>query len=231
MQKDTLIGKIKNQIEHYKTESALFCSFWNSLLDQENFYIIGGAIRSIYNGKKPRDLDIVLKSGIDCVLKSIGNTIPVSRNYYGGFKIDFNGISVDFWDFENHWAFKSGVLPADEKFLAESCFFDFDALVYSPITDYLDIGRYLQAIDKRTIDIIKKDHNYVTCNPGDLTNVLRAMVVSNEFNLSFSTTVSEYVRKILEKYDFASLKKCENRHYKEERITFEQYNSMIKMLA
>lgn len=231
MQKVELISKIQHQIEHYKAECVQFCAFWNSLLDQDNFYIIGGAIRSIYNGKKPRDLDIVLKNGIDCVLKSIGNNIPVSRNYYGGFKIDFHGISVDFWDFENHWAFKSGVLPAEEKYLAESCFFDFDALVYSPVTDFLDIGRYLQAINSRTIDIIKKDLNYITCNPGDLTNVLRAMVVSNEFNLSFSTTVSDYVRKFLKKNDFASLKKCEQRHYKEEKITFEQYSNMIKMLA
>lgn len=231
MQKEVLIQKINAVIQKYKNQNSTFCSFWHLLIEIGNFYIIGGAIRSIHNNSNPRDIDIIVKSSIKGILKNLGGNIKISRNYYGGYKIDCNGIMIDIWDFENHWAFKDGLLPADEKYLGESCFFDFDALVYSPATNYLDIDRYLHAIESRTIDFIKNDNKYVECNPGDLTNVIRAIVSANDFNLTFSAAVAAYMKDHLLKNDFESLKQCEYRHYKEEKISFEHYNKILQMVS
>lgn len=227
MKNDILIIKLNDYIKKYKSENTLFSIFWKSLGETDDFYIIGGAIRSIYNNSKPRDLDIIVKSGMKGILERLSG-VSMYRNYYGGYKIDLNGLIVDIWDFESHWAFKKGILPADEKHLTESCFFDFDALVYSPVTNYLNIDRYLHAIESRTIDFIKNDTDYIECNPGNLTNVVRAIVAAIDFDLTFSTSVTTYIKSFLIKNDFDSLKKCEYRHYKEDKISFEHYNRILQ---
>jgi hypothetical protein len=231
MENESLIQRINTVIQNYKNENSTFCNFWQSLIGSGDFYIIGGAIRSIYNNTKPRDIDIIIKNDVQEILTSLDDGVAINRNYYGGYKIDLNGIVVDVWDFENHWAFKNGILSADEKHLAESCFFDFDALVYSPTTGYLNIDHYLHAIESHMIDFIKNDRVCIERNPGELTNVIRAIVAANEFNLSFSTAVATYIKSYLDKYNFTSLKKCEYRHYKEEKISFKQFNRILQTIT
>ena len=230
MENEVLIQRINTVIEKYRNDNPTFCTFWQSLFEAGDFYIIGGAIRSIYNNNIPRDIDIIVKNGIQEIINNLDDSVTISKNYYGGYKLDCNGVIVDVWDFESHWAFKNNILPPDEQHLAESCFYDFDALVYSPTTGYLDIDRYINAIEAHTIDFIKNDSHYIECNPGELTNVVRAMVAAIDFNLSFSTAVATYIKTYLDKNDFTSLKDCELRHYKEEKISFEQYNSIMQMI-
>lgn len=158
MVNEVLIRKINTVIQKYRNDSATFSNFWKSLVDSGDFYIIGGAIRSIFTHSTPRDIDIIVKSDMQKIFARLNEGVEINRNYYGGYKIDFDGIIVDLWDFKSHWAFKNGILPADENNLAESCFFDFDSLVYSPTTGFLDIDRYLHSIRSHMIDFTTIPH-------------------------------------------------------------------------
>lgn len=231
MRNSNLIKKINESINNYAEANESFRDFWHILLSQGNFYIVGGAIRSIYKNRKPRDIDIIVKDDVKKILSALSDKIDISNNYFGGYKIDFTGIVVDIWDFESHWAFKAGLLNPDEKNLAESCLFDFDALVYSPVNEYLNIDLFRHSIESNTIDFIKNDETYIKSNPGNLTNVLRALIAAKDFNLKFSTAVTSYIKSFLEYNDFSSLKECEQRHYKEEKLSYDQFNSLLQTIS
>lgn len=231
MKNGSLINRINDAISKYTEINTDFCDFWRLLVEQGDFYIVGGAIRSIYKNRKPRDIDIIVKNNLEQILLTLKSSITTSKNSLGGYKIDFGGIIVDIWDFENHWAFKTGILNPDEKNLAESCFYNFDALIYSPSNDYLDIDLFKNSIESNTIDFIKNDDRYISSNPGKLTNVLRAIVAAKDFNLKFSSAVTSYIRSFLECNDFSSLKKCERRHYQEEKISYDQFNSLLQTIS
>jgi hypothetical protein len=107
--------------------------------------------------------------------------------------------------------------------LSESCLFDFDALVYSPKNGFLDIDRFKRSLESRTIDFVRHDNEYINDNPGKLNNVLRALVAANDFNLGFSESVARYIKNHVAELEYSTLKECEMRHYKEERISSAQF--------
>ncbi len=231
MENSNLIKKINEVINNHVEINLSFGNFWRKLRSLGNFYIVGGAIRSIYKDREPRDIDIIVKDSVENVLSALSNNVSISKNYFGGYKINFTGIIVDIWDFESHWAFKSGLLSPEEKNLAESCFFDFDALVYSPANNYLNIDHFRHSIESNTIDFIKNDETYIKSNPGNLTNVLRAIIAASDFNLKFSSAVTSYIKSFLEKNNFTSLKECEKRHYREEKLSCDQYESFLQAIG
>ncbi len=225
----TLIHNLKRRIADYRDSSPMFCRFWSELLSNGEFYIIGGAIRAIHQNRRPRDIDIIVKDGLAEIVRELGRDAIVQRNYFGGYKLNLNGLLIDIWDFDRHWAFKSGVLDAREDNLARSCLFDFDALIYSPATDYLDITHYENCLRTKTIDFVCHDSNYIKKNPGGLNNVLRLLVAAEDYNLSFSSRVAAYVISYMEKYDLSSFSECELRHYNKRMITSEQFNRHRRM--
>ncbi len=226
----TLIHNLKRRIADYRDCNPMFCRFWSKLLSQGEFYLIGGAIRAIHQNRKPRDIDIIVKDGVEEIIGGLDKNAIVQRNYFGGYKINLSGFLVDIWDFERHWAFKSGVLDARGDNLARSCLFDFDALIYSPATDYLDIRHYENCLRTNLIDFVCHDSNYIDINPGGLTNVLRVLVASEDYNISLSPSVVAYVISFLGRYDLSSLRECELRHYKKRMITSEQFNRLRRMV-
>jgi hypothetical protein len=231
MRNAALIKKINCTINKYASENQSFNDFWQFLFVNGDFYIIGGAIRAIYQNRKPRDIDIIVKDGADQIIKKFSNKNKIIKNYYDGYKIDLDGIIVDIWDFKNHWAFKAGILDADENNLVESCFFDFDALVYSPTTNYLNIDRFKQSIKSNTIDFIRHDSKYINSNPGELTNVVRALIAGKKYNLSFSSAVTSYIKLYLKDVEFSSIKQCELRHYKEEQLSDDQFKRILHQIS
>lgn len=73
-------------------------------------FLFGGAVRDIYfNGKdaRPNDFDVVLiDSEVDEFLKGFKGH-QIVRNNFGGYKICYQGVSVDVWEIENTWAFRN----------------------------------------------------------------------------------------------------------------------------
>jgi hypothetical protein len=77
-------------------------------------YLFGGAVRDIFlkgNNAKPNDFDIVFsESGIDKFLDNFRKH-KVVKNNFGGYKVLYQGVTLDVWEIESTWAFKNNKVP------------------------------------------------------------------------------------------------------------------------
>lgn len=95
MRNTVLKQKIKSFLTANAQQNQPFRDFRRSLDKEENFYIIGGAIRSIFCNRKPRDIDIIVKGSAHDIIRNLSGKTAIIENYFGGYKIDFDGITVD----------------------------------------------------------------------------------------------------------------------------------------
>lgn len=164
----------------------------------DSIFFVGGFLRSIINGYSPRDLDMILNSSKDELLKLLNKyKIDFDVNKMGGFKLKFGKNKVDIWTSDINWAFKENLIKIGNTHIidkiAEGTFFNYDSLVYDIKLNKLNVSHYNNCVKNNELDIIKKRSNYKFSNPGRIANVVRVISIKQETNLNLSHSLCKYI--------------------------------------
>lgn len=200
-----------NEIRQHETVD----NFFNKLESYGNIVIIGGSIRDIaVNHKNPRDIDIIVDTDaihIDDVFEGMEYT----QNRFGGYKAIYNQQEFDVWSITNNWAFKCNILDASVENIPKGCFYNLDATYFNISTGVGDAHYFNDALFRKQLDIVLDDE-YIHTNPFPEVNIVRAIVLKNQYDVTFSEKVTSYIKWWLEKTadPISELKKAELKHYK-----------------
>lgn len=154
--------------------------------------LIGGSIRDLVLKESwPRDLDIVIQTPCTNFDNEVSG-LNWTKNSFGGYKVKFKQIEIDFWSIYSSWAFKEGLIDPLYQNITNSSFFNIDSIWLS-LQDKEWGGYLFDSLSHRTLDIVVPD-KYVEKNPSRDLNVLRAFYLSKDYGLEFSPKVLSYIK-------------------------------------
>lgn len=185
--KDAVFNRLNNDLS-----ASLFLM---QLMSEANIYLFGGAVRDYLNGEinNARDLDFVLESKndgfyIDISMYIYGG-VTYTKNRFGGYKITFNNhLTIDVWNIQDTWAFKTNKLMTSPSNLLKSVYLNIDSVVYCLNTDkYIDNcdKSYYEIMKNGILDIVFED------NPQIELNLLRALVLRDKYKMKFSKKLED----------------------------------------
>lgn len=184
-----------------RENSALY-KFLYEASNHCSVFLIGGFLRSVANCESPRDLDVIFNQSDEALGEYIekSNLIFI-KNRFGGYKINFSGISVDVWASETNWAFVDNVVSIGQKDIisgvAHGTFLNYDSLVFDLRTQKINVTGYNECVENGVLDLLLKSDQYAFKNPGKMSNVIRAFRIRQKTNLEFSGSLSKYIVKQL----------------------------------
>lgn len=180
-------------------------------------YLLGGAIRDAFEGRHPRDLDIILADESEELLKSIlSNThIKYTINSFNGYKMVFEKLMVDLWLMKDHYAFKKEYYPENKAYIKRTTFVNYDSLVYDLQTKELDSSYYDDCIRRKTIDLIGKK-KLRDNNPNAVLSIIKIILLKQRTNYKLSDSVIDFLAEQYNECGDSLWKKIEaeyKRHY------------------
>lgn len=192
MNEKTLNNMIHTYLEKYPPSLKLFCM----LEKAGDIYLIGGVLREFKdNGNiiDLRDIDIVIDIKDERQWKSILSEFYTKQNRFGGYKLLCSGLIVDVWRLEETWAYKNHIIECEaEKYvehLADTVFLNIDAIVYDLKNDLWYDKKYSEAMNSRVLDIVLER------NPEIPLNIVRAMVLKQRYDMSYSIKMKNVILK------------------------------------
>lgn len=194
----SLPHKIKQRIDSLLRVEPSLARIVYKILSDGRIFIVGGYIRDIIEGKRNRDLDMVVDIPSDALYDIISEEFSnIIFNHLGGAKLSFISVDVDIWSIESNWAFRTNLVSLNEndylQSIAKGCFYNYDSLVvclpsYAVYTKY-----YKEFITKRELDILQKNPKYKNTNPTIEANILRALYIRKKYGVSYSNQLTEYI--------------------------------------
>lgn len=177
---------------------------------QGNPILIGGAVRDIIYDRCPRDYDFVIDThGKD--LNVALDDIYINRNSFGGYKIIIDNITFDVWALRDTWALRDKNNIVSKYDLVSSCFFNLDSIFFDIKNSELMYKNFEKGIKDKMLDIIYEPNLYPS------VCIVRAIVLKDKFNLSFSTYLKKYISDWVcnNKVNYIKeLKNAQIKHYK-----------------
>jgi len=159
-------------------------------------FLIGGALRDYLgtnNCLTPRDFDIVVDLENEKLEKEL-SSYSLTRNRFGGFKIEDFQTSIDIWSLESTWAYREKIIKCAHReyglHLQDTVFLNIDAIVYNITRNIWYNHRYLNAIQTKTLDIVLQE------NPQIEVNIMRTFV----FKKKYSYNISDRLCKLIYEY-------------------------------
>lgn len=214
-----------NEIRQHRTID----NFFNRLESYGDIVIIGGSIRDIVvNRRSPRDIDIIVDT--DAVhIDDVFEGMKYTQNRFGGYKAVYNQKEFDVWSITNNWAFKSNILDASVENIPKGCFYNLDATYFNITTGVGDAHYFNDALYRKQLDIVLDDE-YIYTNPFPEINIVRAIVLKRQYDVTFSEKVELYIKKWLEKTTdpVLELKYAEYKHYKKrDKVSISEIRDLI----
>lgn len=220
---------IIDYLENYPPSLELF----QRLKQAGNLYLIGGVLRE-YRDKGAiqdlRDIDIIIDISRRSIWEGILETYRPKRNNFGGYKLVCSALIVDIWPLEETWAYREGyVVCRPEEYvqsLPETVFLNLDAIVYDFNGDIWYDEKYLDAMNRRVIDVVLEK------NPRILLNILRAMVLKKRYGMRFSDGLRKILREQMEQEsDLAGkLLEIQEKRYRKEILSGEEIEKELEGL-
>lgn len=220
---------IIDYLENYPPSLELF----QRLKQAGNLYLIGGVLRE-YRDKGAiqdlRDIDIIIDISRRSIWEGILETYRPKRNNFGGYKLVCSALIVDIWPLEETWAYREGyVVCRPEEYvqsLPETVFLSLDAIVYDFNGDIWYDEKYLDAMNRRVIDVVLEK------NPRILLNILRAMVLKKRYGMRFSDGLRKILREQMEQEsDLAGkLLEIQEKRYRKEILSGEEIEKELEGL-
>lgn len=184
-------NSLKQAVFKKLESNSAACAFISNLMDDAAVYLFGGAIRDFIDNDlcSSRDLDFVVEGRQNRTLDIVEylqdfKDISYLKNRYDGYKIFFsNNITIDIWNLNDTWAFRTNKLYPSAENLMKSVYLNVDALVYSLNSENFlnncDV-EYLEIKKKRMLDIVFDE------TPYEDLNLLRALVFCRKYTLDLS---------------------------------------------
>lgn len=128
--------------------------------NENQLLVFSGVIRDFFLERdvELRDLDLVVEDA-DHFVKEFKD---VTKNSFGGYKIKFEGLTIDVWSIDNTWAFKElriSELEWDIKklLLPRTAFFNFNAIVYDyKMGQFICASFFEEFLKNKQLDYVNK---------------------------------------------------------------------------
>lgn len=232
-----------SDIESIKQESYNFLRYLYENLDSEvdyflgriaevaEIYIFSGVIRNFFiNPKlKIRDLDLVFKTSDLKAVRNIVMLFDFSINSFGGYKININGLHIDFWNIEDTWAFNhkdSFTVLHKEYVLAKSSFFNFSSIVFDFKSREFHVSEsFLNFLTKKEIDLVLED------NPYPPLCIVNTLYYSHTYHFRISKKLKRYYINNFKMYEPNEFEKVQIKHFKKVLYPYGMLNSYYKIFS
>lgn len=161
--------------------------------------LIGGAVRDLAYMSMWRfksDLDFVIEVRDRPLFSKLVDELPLKRNSFGGYRMSLPHMHIDFWEAQQSWAAKEGLVRVSTlEDVLETTFFNIDALIYVVGESKL-IARKgaVEALAARTLDISLEP------NPNPLGATVRALRRMKQFDLRATAALQKYIAENIRAY-------------------------------
>ncbi len=177
-----------------------FANFVSTLENRGKAVMIGGAIRDIvYYNKQPRDLDFVFWGKLDDLISTL--KVKNTKNRFGGYKLHFKNLEIDIWEASDNWAFKNNFLNKSIENIHLGCLYNYDSLAWSLSDDYYEDHYFKQFQEQQILEFTNNDEDYIKSNPTPSINVLRALNIKKQHEITLSSNVKEYILEFKNEYN------------------------------
>lgn len=155
-----------------------------------DIYVMGGVLREYKEYgllRNVRDLDLCIDIHDKIVWHKILQKYSYTKNRFGGYKFDCNGIKIDVWEIQNTWAIRNGLVPLTKPYgetLEQTVFLNIDGPVYDWNRGIWNDNFYQRTISTGVLDIILED------TPGLDLNLARAISLQQKYNLKLSNRLN-----------------------------------------
>lgn len=192
-------------------------------LDLE-IYLFGGFAKDIYvKGYKavPRDIDLVIvESNLDPIL-SLFKNYAIRESRFGGYKVTYKGLNVDFWSIEKTWAFEhKKVNLSNIHSLSQTTFLNIESLAI----ELFPKRRSRKIISEGFTDALRENIIELNLeeNPFPELNIARSLYAAKKLDQSFGPKLLRFISTHLENCDVDEILSIYKRRYglieKEERF-------------
>lgn len=175
----------------------------------ENVAIVGGMVRDfarVGSAGFNSDVDLVVDAPAGEVA-DMANTAGARVNAFGGYSIEKQGWSIDFWALETTWAIREGHVHGDRlEDFTRSTFFDFDAIMY-------DVRRRRIICDDNYLSRLNSGEMEINLrpNPTIVGNLFRAIRRVLLWDLSAGPELKSFITDNLDAKAFADVVRADNR--------------------
>ena len=182
------------------------------------YYIIGGAIRSLIKEEKPRDIDIIIDKS-DSYLKDFlnKNNFIFHKNTLGGYKINN---FIDLWSIENHYMFKKNIynilLPEN---ILYTTFNSYDSILYDKTNNILYDDFYQKTNKNKKIYTVGNDES-ILMNPNITLSIIKLYKLEFEYKYKLSSQFFD----IIEYYIKTNINIKNECHIKNKSYTNKNHN-------
>lgn len=209
-------NKVFNFINYKKQRNYDFKYLLDELEKRGDIILIGGAIRDIIlKNSEPRDIDIIIDTNDE--LRFLEKSFKkVDRNRFGGYKIHLNEIVVDVWSIQNHWAFREKILEKSFINIKYSTLLNYDSILLNLTKNIGCVEIFNEMAKSFYLDFTLSERD-VNKNPTKAINIVRMLIIRDEWGLKFSDNVQRYiVNWILEsKQPVEELWIAQKKHYRD----------------
>ena len=237
---DNDFKKVDEYFTKLSYESKEIKNLLESLKKYGELILLGGAIRDILiKDDNPRDIDLIIDTNknLDAnreIDKILDKYTACQKNRFGGYKLNIDGIELDIWTMDNHWAFKNKLLTRKIDNLKYSTFLNFDSIWYNLYNkernNKYEYTFFNDCIKNNQINIISNKKELVELNPTKDINIVRILNIKNEWNLDIGDSVKKYVNSWVgannnwvDELYYAQIK-----HYKIEKLKKELIKELVR---
>ena len=185
---------MKNSIYYYLGNHPPALKLFQSLESAGDLYLIGGVLREYrdhHEINSLRDMDIIIQVRDVIAWNNILETYSFYTNRFGGHKLTCDGLLIDVWPIEDTWAFRKHIIqcPPEEYLLnlPKTVFLNIDGIIYDWDSETWYDAEYQQALSSHILDVVLPQ------NPQIPLNILRAFVLADRYNLSFSQKLTKII--------------------------------------
>lgn len=158
-----------------------------------DIYVMGGVLRDYKKYgllRDVRDLDLCIDIKDYTTWNILLLKYPYTKNRFGGYKFDFNGMKIDIWEIQNTWAIRNGLVPLTKPYgetLEQTVFLNIDGLVYDWNRGIWNDKFYQNALSTDVLDIVLED------TPCLGLNLSRAILLQKEYNMKLSNRLKHII--------------------------------------
>lgn len=181
--------------------------------------LIGGAIRELKY--RPihhfsSDLDFVVEENHENSLKKVALNYRAKPNRFGGYRVSFDNIDIDFWSAKQSWANVEKIKRVDcLEDVVNTTFFNVDAIMYIVEEDRIVAKPgTLEALRDRYLDI-----NLVE-NPNPLGATVRALRRMHEHRMKASGRLLDYIAEQIDRNGWKAIIKLDEYAYPDKPIIY-----------
>lgn len=175
--------------------------------DSSSVYAFGGVVRDIELQNTPSDIDLVFngdRNEFNLLLEDL-NGERLTKNKFGGFRIKTNRLDIDFWHFEDTWAFSNDKVENVNNSIDNillTTFFNWDAILFDLKKQDIICGNYYYYnLNSRYLDINLSDNpNYI----GSFSRIIKNIFHNNANHLSHD--ILDYLYKSFIDYHLLEIK-------------------------